>query len=792
VREAACRAIRPDAVRRKGRTVKTRIARDVATARRAKRPIPAAGTAGWAQAEADRARIRTVLRAPPDWRASATTSVPAPTGHKAASALAADRVMRMPAPEVAATSALPQISRKAAGASLVLQRKCARGAGAAGLTGECEECSENEQGDVYEHEADRLAEKDPIQAKLVIGHSDDPLERDADRVADQVMRMPDPAPLQLGRKCTAYGEEDAIHRKAAAPHAAGGDVPALVHDVLRAPGKPLDPITRAFFEPRLGRDLGNVRVSADAAAARSAAAVGARAYTVGRRIAFAAGEYVPGTSSGRSLLAHELAHVVQQSGGGPVARPAILQRAPDKYDGLTIDQLRKLVSKGDKRAAEALYARYEGMTTAQLAPYARGSDDIARDVYARRTVPPKAAAGQGSFSKDGMRDQLTKDISNNRTATGIRRREPSAVTPDVEVEGGTVGAARTDIPGLDKRAFIGQSKRAGGPGYNPKSSFQPATNVKDLPHTVGHAEQHIADQLEEALAKIPREQLKGRTVWMLIEQEPCATCAQGAVNSDTVAGVLKKLSQKYPELTFEVKSLQSSALIVLKGTGGVPPAAGGAAVPHVVSGGTAAKGTATVTEEVAQGVGRSGFRTAGRFLARETPGLILQLVVMALFPPGVNIHNDKFNEINEKKFGPAVQDALVKQQSLIDQLVDVENAPSLYANVTARLDFGVDASSSGDLELTLEDVTFLDMKISNEHVGTEPKFNPTGSRHATRQVTYSLLLYESPYDERARKQKEYEECVREHGTGYIPPAAGVEAAEAVQPNPEEGPCIPPH
>ena len=58
------------------------------------------------------------------------------------------------------------------------------------------------------------------------------------------------------------------------------------------------------------------------------------------------------------VLAHELAHVAQQSGGGPVARPAILQRAPDKYDGLTIDQLRKLVSKGDKRAAEALYARY--------------------------------------------------------------------------------------------------------------------------------------------------------------------------------------------------------------------------------------------------------------------------------------------------------------------------------------------------------------------------------------------------------------------------------------------------
>src|SRR5262249_59532484 len=133
------------------------------------------GTAGWAQAEADRARIRTVLRAPPDWRAPATTSVPASTTERGAAsapiaAPAADEVMGMPAPEVAATSALPQISRNAAGASLVLQRKCACGAGASGLTGEGEECREkkivglqtklsiSKPGDVYEQEADRVAD----------------------------------------------------------------------------------------------------------------------------------------------------------------------------------------------------------------------------------------------------------------------------------------------------------------------------------------------------------------------------------------------------------------------------------------------------------------------------------------------------------------------------------------------------------------------------------------------------------------------------------------------------------
>jgi hypothetical protein len=100
---------------------------------------------------------------------------------------------------------------------------------------------------------------------------------------------------------------------------------------------------------------------------------------------------------------------------------------------------------------------------------------------------------------------------------------------------------------------------------NINSNFPPATDPHTLPQTHGHAEQGIADQLEEALAKIPREQLKGRKVWMLIEQEPCSTCAQGAVNPETAAGVLKKLSLKYPEITFEIKSLESHGLIVLKG-----------------------------------------------------------------------------------------------------------------------------------------------------------------------------------------------------------------------------------
>jgi hypothetical protein len=90
---------------------------------------------------------------------------------------------------------------------------------------------------------------------------------------------------------------------------------AGVREVLGSPGRPLDAETRAYMEPRLGHDFSKVRVHADDRAAESARSVGARAYTVGNAVVFNSGQYAPQTPSGLRLLAHELAHVVQQQGG---------------------------------------------------------------------------------------------------------------------------------------------------------------------------------------------------------------------------------------------------------------------------------------------------------------------------------------------------------------------------------------------------------------------------------------------------------------------------------------------
>jgi hypothetical protein len=131
--------------------------------------------------------------------------------------------------------------------------------------------------------------------KLQVSQPHDTAEIEADAIANRVMRMPGGA-------------------EAANPN------PVHVNKVISSGGQPLDRATRRFFEPRLGRDLSSVRVHSDAAAAQSASAVNARAYTLGHNIVFNSGEYAPHSDRGRHLLAHELAHVAQGHGSNKLHR----------------------------------------------------------------------------------------------------------------------------------------------------------------------------------------------------------------------------------------------------------------------------------------------------------------------------------------------------------------------------------------------------------------------------------------------------------------------------------------
>ncbi|MDX1546666.1 MAG: DUF4157 domain-containing protein [Rhodothermales bacterium] len=203
-----------------------------------------------------------------------------------------------------------------------MQRACACG-GTPGPTGECAEC--------------RRKKKLGLQTKLRVSRPGDRYEREADRIADRVLRAEAPravrtsaAAPQVQRLAQTQEEDDegrtvqgmggTVQRSARGT--ATPSVPESVYETLRTPGRRLDAASQRFMEARLGAGFGDVRIHTDARAAASARAVAARAYTVGRDVVFGAGEYRPQTPDGQRLLAHELVHVVQQTGGGPLGAPA--------------------------------------------------------------------------------------------------------------------------------------------------------------------------------------------------------------------------------------------------------------------------------------------------------------------------------------------------------------------------------------------------------------------------------------------------------------------------------------
>ena len=117
-------------------------------------------------------------------------------------------------------------------------------------------------------------------------------------------------------ECEECKKKDMTLQRQSNSLAVSAPVPPVVQDVVDSPGRPLDPDARAFMEPRFGRDFSQVRVHTDAKAAHSADAAHARAYTVGRSIVFGSGQYSTHTEASKHLLAHELAHVVQQNTNG--------------------------------------------------------------------------------------------------------------------------------------------------------------------------------------------------------------------------------------------------------------------------------------------------------------------------------------------------------------------------------------------------------------------------------------------------------------------------------------------
>lgn len=219
--------------------------------------------------------------------------------------------------------------------------------------------------------------------KARVGPASDPLEREADRVADAVVAdrpvgtISSAGAAMPQRKCSACESEEVLHRKESGTGAGGQGQAERAARTVSHGGAALTAGQRAYYEPRFGRDLSTVRLHTDARAMSAASDIGARAYTFGSHIAFAGGEFDSDSLEGRRLLAHEITHTLQQGPAGSgvqrqpnteIEMPAEWAFAADKRKATDVRYAKSLAQADAKRIRKAgsLSASDRGVVTARL------------------------------------------------------------------------------------------------------------------------------------------------------------------------------------------------------------------------------------------------------------------------------------------------------------------------------------------------------------------------------------------------------------------------------------------
>ena len=286
-----------------------------------------------------------------------------------------------------------------------------------------------------------------IQPKLRISQQNDPAEREADRIADAVVRMPATSPLSLNYRTSTPGT---LHLKCkACSHEQDendGEQPTILHrqpigtDFASTPvggglesplpagsaGHPLPVMTRNYFESRFGAEFGGVLIHTGFSASQSAKRINSRAYTYGDHIVFGAGEYRPETDDGKRLIAHELTHVLQQQGSR-----SLIQRQPTPK------------SSSEGKVAELL----KGHSFAALwKRFSDCMDVIHRDMFMQRPV---------------YSDLGDQSLRASQFSTGIRQEALSLVNDLLaHFENDSVDAFRYGMEFAKHLDFLGQKESA--------------------------------------------------------------------------------------------------------------------------------------------------------------------------------------------------------------------------------------------------------------------------------------------------------------------------------------------
>jgi uncharacterized protein DUF4157 len=251
------------------------------------------------------------------------------------------------------------------------------------------------------------------------------------------------APQQIQRACAACdkADEEQVARRAESSQdeLVPGAAPAIVGDVLgSSSGRALDADTRAYFEPRFGHDFGSVRVHDDARADASARSVRALAYTVGSQVVFRTGRFSPASGDGRRLLAHELAHVVQQSGasaGASSGRALSTVPANDRGEREADRVAAAVIASPDRRPPTA------GLSAPAVARVADEKEPEPATAMSPAAVEAASGAADGAAADPPDKIEYTTQGPQPTDPTSELSTGAATGGPEITLETGNVGAS---------------------------------------------------------------------------------------------------------------------------------------------------------------------------------------------------------------------------------------------------------------------------------------------------------------------------------------------------------------
>jgi len=427
------------------------------------------------------------------------------------------------------------------------------------------------------------------EPRVKINQPGDKYEQEANRLADRVMRTPDPAkngqrksgkhekedeelqeqiPLisnvssTIQRQISETYKEEEIKRRLESfgvfPTIAS-QIASYVHS-LQGSGQPIPQNIRAFFEPRFGADLGQVRLHTDSTAALLAGLLNAKAFTVGRDILFGEGAYSPDTPAGRSLLAHELVHTIQQQGGR--SRPsAVKSPSPAEEKG------RDVASASVPGCVTEAIQGGQGAGTGQEPGKDAGKPSPANAAPAPLTTPgaPEAAA-EGVETKEKAPPKPEEDPAYRAVVGRFKEKSKLEKTPPSPQGGQVVPATEGQIKKIAKETSHVKREDTREAAQLPPGDYkdqtnkdthlkQVAQNVQAQPAFTNAGFMDLFNKkIEELAQKLPKDKEEHRTVGQMFEMGEGADKASDELKkqNQTLSGPMREL-EKVPSVVLDSK-----------------------------------------------------------------------------------------------------------------------------------------------------------------------------------------------------------------------------------------------